>query len=69
MPRQHERIRTWGCAAYLHLDYGPRGKIDNVSKLEPRAKLTMMVGYDISGMGWRRASLSCPDSKSAQHCI
>ena len=44
MPRQHERIRTWGCAAYLHLDYGPRGKIDNVSKLEPRAKLTMMVG-------------------------
>ena len=67
MPRQHERIRTWGCAAYLHLDYGPRGKIDNVSKLEPRAKLTMMVGYDKSGMGWRVAELPGFQIRTAVH--
>ena len=57
MPNQHSRIKTWGCAAYLHLDYGARGKINDVTKLEPRAQLCVMVGYDRHGMGWRVAEL------------
>ena len=57
LPRQHDRLRVWGCAAYCHLDYGGRGKIGNVGKLDPRAELFMLVGYDPNGMGYRIASL------------
>ena len=53
LPRQHDKLKAWGCAAYVHLDYGPRGKIGNPGKLEPRAALHMFVGYDKNGMGYR----------------
>jgi hypothetical protein len=53
LPRQHDKLKAWGCAAYVHLDYGPRGKIGNPGKLEPRAALHMFVGYEKNGMGYR----------------
>ena len=57
LPRQHDRLKPWGCAAYLHLDHGKRGTIGTLSKLDPRAELYMLVGYDPNGMGFRIASL------------
>jgi hypothetical protein len=53
LPRQHDKLKKWGCAAYVHLDYGPRGSIGNPGKLDPRAALHMLVGYDKNGMGYR----------------
>ena len=67
LPRQHERIKVWGCAAYLHLDYGVRGKIGNHHKLDPRAELCMFVGYDPNGMGYRVAELPGFKIRTALH--
>jgi hypothetical protein len=61
LPRQHLPLRVWGCAAWVHLFYGDRGKIGNPSKLDARASLHMFVGYAPAAMGWRVASL--PDFK------
>ena len=61
IPNQRDRLKVWGCAAYVHLDFGPRGKIDGYNKMGSKAKLYMFVGYDENGMGYRVASL--PDFK------
>lgn len=67
LPRQHDRIKVWGCAAYLHLDYGTRGKIGGLGKLDPRAELCMFVGYDPNGMGYRVAELPGFKIRTALH--
>ena len=67
LPRQHDKLRAWGCAAYLHLDYGKRGTIGKLSKLDPRAELYMLVGYDPNGMGYRIASLPGFNIRTALH--
>jgi hypothetical protein len=67
LPRQHERLKVWGCAAYLHIDYGARGKIGSPDKLDPRAELHVFVGYDNNGMGYRVASLPGFKVRTALH--
>lgn len=67
LPHQHDRIKTWGCAAYLHLDYGKRGTIGSLSKLDPRAELHMFVGYDPNGMGYRIVKLPSTKVRTALH--
>ena len=67
LPRQHDKLRAWGCAAYLHLDYGKRGTIGKLTKLDPRAELHMLIGYDHNGMGYRIASLPGFNVRTALH--
>ena len=67
LPRQHERLKVWGCAVYLHVDYGTRGKIGDPGKLDPRAELYLFVGYDSNGMGYRIASLPGFKLRTALH--
>ena len=67
LPRQHDKLKAWGCAAYLHLDYGKRGTIGKLGKLDPRAELYMLVGYDPNGMGYRIASLPGFNIRTALH--
>ena len=59
IPDQLKRIRVWGCAAYLHLPHGDRGTVGNkvLQKFAPRAVLTLFVGYDPHGMGYRVATI------------
>jgi hypothetical protein len=59
-PHQHDALRTWGCAAYLHLNHGARGHVGGpgpLAKLKPRAELCVMVGYEPNGLGYRVARL------------
>jgi hypothetical protein len=67
VPRQHERLRVWGCAAYVHLTYGKRGNIGEVGKLDARSQLAMLVGYDPNGMGYRVAMLPGFSVRTAIH--
>jgi histone deacetylase 1/2 len=67
MPRQRERIKVWGCAAYLHKYYGPRGTIGPAEKLGPRAELCVLVGYDPNGMGYRIAQLPSFTVRTSVH--
>lgn len=67
LPRQHDHLRVWGCAAYYHLDFGKRGKINNAHKLGPRAELGVLVGYDANNMGYRIAQLPGHQIRTAVH--
>jgi len=53
LPKQHDRIKTWGCAFYLHLDFKTRGRIGSGDKLDPKSEPWMFVGYDPNGLGYR----------------
>jgi hypothetical protein len=57
LPRQHNHLKVWGCAAYFHLDFGKRGNINNPGKLDARAELGVFVGWDSNNMGYRIAQL------------
>ena len=67
LPRQRERIKVWGCAAYLHKYYGQRGTIGPAEKLGPRADLCVLVGYDPNGLGYRVADLPSFNVRTALH--
>jgi len=67
LPKQHDKLKAWGCAAYLHLDYGKRGTIGKLGKLDPRAELFLFVGYDPNGMGYRIATLPGFAIRTALH--
>ena len=57
IPGQRDHLKVWGCAAYLHCDYGKRGTIGDLPKLANRAILCMFVGYEPNGLGYRLAEL------------
>ena len=67
LPRQRERLKVWGCAAYLHKYYGQRGTIGPAEKLGPRADLCVLVGYDSNGLGYRVAELPSFNVRTALH--
>ena len=55
LPAQHDKLRVWGCAAYIHRVHGKRGNIGNPGKMDDKTVLGIMVGYDSSGSDgeWR----------------
>lgn len=57
LPSQHDRLRVWGCAAYVHRVHGKRGNIGNPGKMDDKTVLGIMVGYNDNGLGWRVALL------------
>ena len=63
LPRQRERLKVWGCAAY----YGQRGTIGPAEKLGPRADLCVLVVYDSNGLGYRVAELPSFNVRTALH--
>jgi hypothetical protein len=67
LPNQRDKLRVWGSAAFVLLDYGPRGKIGPIGKLAPNSQLHFLAGYDPYEMGYRCFALPGFKLRTALH--
>ena len=43
LPDQHDHLGVWGCADYMHLDHGSRGKITNIGNMDSKVELCILI--------------------------